>query len=499
MLSSDQIENDPKILLLKAWLCETGLRIEELRAYLNQVEPLIIKLPSKASADWVSLRAEFYALSAFLNYIDGDGEHAVALSLSSLENLLPQAHRVRTWAQCILAAGFQMTGKLKSAYDVVYNALKEEVPDGTLYHSVLFIVLGFVHWIAADLTGLRQAAGQSLKLGQDSNLPESISISHYFLGITYYLRNELEDAASELTAVVKEHYEANTLNFAHSATALALSHQAQGRPEKAREVVEVVINKALDSKSSELLQFAEAFQAELALRQEQIAEAKKWAEKFETHPFNPGYRFYVPQLTFAKVLLANNTPASLRQAADLVSELYDYYGSIHNTRYVIDVLILQALIYESRGDEMIALEKLAEAIALAEGGGFIRPFLDAGPQMANLLNRLAKQDISLKYAGILLKAFRNELAVAARPNSSLQAPIEQASPNPRRFESLSKREFEVMTLLVQRLSNKEISEKLFISPKTVKAHLYNIYQKLDVSTRRQAVDKANALGLLSNN
>jgi LuxR family maltose regulon positive regulatory protein len=86
-------------------------------------------------------------------------------------------------------------------------------------------------------------------------------------------------------------------------------------------------------------------------------------------------------LTCAKVLLAQNTPESLQQAADLLSELYDYYGSIHNTRYLIDFLILQSMIYDSRGDEMIALGKLIEAISLAEPGGFIRPFLDAGPQI----------------------------------------------------------------------------------------------------------------------
>jgi hypothetical protein len=148
-----------------------------------------------------------------------------------------------------------------------------------------------VHWIAADLNGLRQAADQSLNLSLNSNLPDTISISHYFLGIMHYLHNELEKAGSELNVVVEEHYEVNILNFAHSAFALALSHQAQGRSEKARKMIKAIVNRAVGSKSGELLQFAEAFQAELALRQGHVAEAKKWIENYEPHPLHPGYRF----------------------------------------------------------------------------------------------------------------------------------------------------------------------------------------------------------------
>ncbi len=74
------------------------------------------------------------------------------------------------------------------------------------------------------------------------------------------------------------------------------------------------------------------------------------------------------------------------------------------------------------------------------------------------------------------------MAVAAQSNSSAQAPIEQSSPNAGQFESLSKRELEVMTLLEQRLSNKEFADEFFVSLDTVKKHLYNIYLKLNISS-----------------
>ena len=63
-------------------------------------------------------------------------------------------------------------------------------------------------------------------------------------------------------------------------------------------------------------------------------------------------------------------------------------------------------------------------------------------------------------------------------------------------EPLTNRELDVLELLAQRLSNKEIADKLFISSETVKGHLGNIYQKLEVRKRREAVDKAKKVGIL---
>ena len=65
------------------------------------------------------------------------------------------------------------------------------------------------------------------------------------------------------------------------------------------------------------------------------------------------------------------------------------------------------------------------------------------------------------------------------------------------IEPLSQREIEVLQLLAQGMRNKEIAAKLFISPETVKKHLNNIYGKLNISNRRQAVDKAETLGILT--
>jgi len=141
-------------------------------------------------------------------------------------------------------------------------------------------------------------------------------------------------------------------------------------------------------------------------------------------------------------------------------QLYDFVTSSHNRRFQIDVLALQALLYDSQGEGTAALESLTNALQLAEPGGFIRPFVDLGPPMADLLKRLHRKKIA------------------------------------RDYEPLTNRELDVLELLAQRLSNKEIAEKLFISGETIKSHLKNIYQKLEVKKRREAVEKAKKVGIL---
>ena len=242
-----------------------------------------------------------------------------------------------------------------------------------------------------------------------------------------------------------------------------------------------------------LLQIARAFQAELALRQGRLAEASHWAEQCVAKPFTPMYRFYVPQLTQVKILLAQDTTDSREHAADLLKAFYDFVVTIHNTRFQIDVLALQALFHDSRGEGPASLQSLTHALQLAEAGGFIRPFVDLGPSLADLLKRLHKQRIAVDYIEKILAAFGQEGKQLAVPEAA-DHPI--ASAHQPLAEPLTNRELDVLELLTQRLSNKEIADKLFISVTTVKAHLRNIYGKLGASKRREAVEKAHILGIL---
>ena len=191
-----------------------------------------------------------------------------------------------------------------------------------------------------------------------------------------------------------------------------------------------------------------------------------------------------------------------RKQATQLDKWSEWGRSVHNTKFLIEVLALHAVLLGKHGRDVAALKKLRESLSLAEPGGFIRTFVDLGPPMNDLLKRLQKQNVSVNYIDNLLSAFSNEDTVVA-PESVGQSVASEDQPfGPRTtsqplVEPLTNRELDVLELMMQRLQNKEIAEKLFISNQTVKTHSRNIYQKLNVSNRRKAVARAIRLGIIT--
>jgi LuxR family maltose regulon positive regulatory protein len=134
---------------------------------------------------------------------------------------------------------------------------------------------------------------------------------------------------------------------------------------------------------------------------------------------------------------------------------------------------------------------LGDALALAQPGGFIRIFVDEGAPMVQLLSEAAAQGILSDYIGKLLAAFDAEKRkIEDKPDLS------PAPPGQTLYEPLSQRELEILQLIAQGLSNRDIGERLFLALDTVKGHNRLIFDKLRVQRRTEAVARARELGLL---
>ena len=497
LLPPQIVTSRPELQLLSARIYRTTGQNEELVEALDNAEALLnsgVEYEHKNE-----LLGSLASMRCFQLYVQSDGEGAALAARRALNLLSPDDLAERGFTMIIFAVALQMTGDVKGAKSAVYSAMTDSSTQGEFGATLMTRLLNalcFVHWIDADLKHLNLAATESANLGVQSELWEVLSGAVHFKAAVHYHRNELSAVEDDVQFQVRKMAVANTEFHAQNLIIAALAHDALDNSDEVVQNVKALHQLAFGTHNPYLIGLSQALAAELAIRQGRMAEALKWADQYDPEPFVPMYAFFAPTMCLAKILVLDDSAASRKRAQALLPQLEDYLAGIHNKRFLIETLALRALLSDKTGDAILAVEQLGRAVSLAQPGGFIRLFVDLGSKLVPLLNRLELKGEKLQYVGHILAAFQSEGSQSdpSQTGTRVEVSINDIAGLP---ESLSPREKEVLALLVERLTNKEIGEKLFISTATVKRHAHSIYEKLNVIGRHEAVTKAVGLGLIS--
>jgi LuxR family transcriptional regulator, maltose regulon positive regulatory protein len=244
-----------------------------------------------------------------------------------------------------------------------------------------------------------------------------------------------------------------------------------------------------------------ALKVRVWVEQNKLVEALDWAhERKLSVEDDLSYLNEFEHITLARILLAcyksDHADHYLLETMGLLERLLKAAEEGGRTGSAMEILVLQALAHHAQGDLPAALLPLQHALKLAEPEGYVRIFVDEGPPMAQLLSKAAASGIVPEYTGKLLTVFKAE-----EQKSEGKANLPPALPEGHRDgESpgglLSQRELEVLRLIAQGLSNREISQRLFLALNTVKGHNRKIYGKLQVQSRTEAIARARELDLL---
>jgi LuxR family maltose regulon positive regulatory protein len=490
MFPAEAVAAYPDLMLMAAWRTRLGgSDAAQILNLVDRAESLAAQMADQP-LHAVHLRGEIDTLRAIVTYEAAtDPETVIALARRALATTPRAWYYVRSSAWLYMALAHQMAGRLDRAYAAVAEGEPEDVADDGAVRARVAASRCFIEWIAGDLQAMSPVAAHVLAVGETHHRRESLGWAHYLFSSTAYQRNDLPAAEAHARTVEEIRYLTRPMAYLQSAFIYVLIYQARGHPEQARQKLDQAFDFLRETRSEGLLPLARAFQAELAVRQGDLGAASHWATTIGPQvPLAAMSYFYAPQLALPKILLAQDTPASREQAAEVLSRLHAFVTSIYNTRFTIEVLVLQALLDHAQGNNQNALAALQRAVTLAQPGGFVRVFVDLGPKVADLLRRLIPTGATRQYVEQILRAFPPErLSPPPQPR-----PVEQ----PGMIEPLTRREVQVLELLAQHTTTTEIAERLILSDQTVKRHLANIYQKLGVHSRRQAVSTAVALGIL---
>ena len=413
---------------------------------------------------------------AFVARTRGDDARTIELSRRALSLLPPEELAGRSVVAVNLGIAHWSSGQLAEAEQALREA--EEAAAQSRNHYARLTAIAFLGAVRGAQGRLHEAAEwlrQAIRVGAGS---PPAALAHDTLGALLYEWNDLEAAAKQLERGVEPVGRSGNVEIRIGGCRIrARLRQARGDEGGALEALEEAHALAREHDVSPLMCARNAAcHAQIALAQGNLQTAMRWAERVTMDA--DGCRFYpLLGLTPARLLLAQGEKDT---AAEELEHWHTVAAGAGWQFGAIEVRALQALAAPTTHE---ALTFLAAALALAEAEGYVRTFVDKGEPMAELLRQAVGRGLRPKYAVRLLEAF-------SRP-----APPPRLATQPL-IEPLSERELEALALLADYLTYQEIAQALFISVNTVKTHLKNVYGKLGVHGRREAVDRAKELGLL---
>jgi LuxR family maltose regulon positive regulatory protein len=490
----------PRLCILHAFVLLLSNQIEASSARLHDVERGIERAPSTEDAQ--TMLGQVALTRGYIALYSGDVEGSIEWCRQALD-LLPEAE-TGWWASSFLgtARAYLVSGEATSAVEErVEAAAALARASGNLVTFLSSIsLLGRLQVLQGRLRTGAHTYEQAMQVtpGREE-LQTLVNSADYYFGMGDLLRerNKLDEAEQHLSqgmdlvrGTLTVYAEIVTLGY----TALARLQQARGNFQGALATLQAFTELAHQRHFvPRLLARGAAVQAQIEVAQGNVAAAVRWVEESglsasDEEMSYPREREY---LSLARVRIAQGQAdpagAFLHDALHVLDRLLQ--DAQHKARgsSAIEMLLLQALAWQAQAHQDQALAALERALALAEPEGYMRLFLDEGPAMLALLRLAHARGLAPTYLAMLLVAAGEQ---AASPASH---------PTPRStllVEPLTDRELEVLRLLAVGASNEEIAGQLVIAVSTVKRHVSNIFGKVSVSNRTQAVARAREIGLL---
>ncbi len=407
-------------------------------------------------------------------------------------------HVLRGAAAALLGLASWTFGDLDAAYRSYHDGMESLKKAGNIADAVNgAITLATILITQGHLREAMSTYERALRLATEQGGPALVvrGAVDLKIGISelYYEQNDLQ-TAKQLLLRSKELGEFNGMrqNRYRWRVAMARIRQAQGELDETIDLLREA-ERMYMSDFSPNVRPVSALVTRVWIAQGRLGEALHWAQEQGLSAEDElSYVHEFEHITLVRILMAryksSRDDCSIREAIRLLERLLKAAEDGGRMGSAIEILVLQALVCQMRGDIPAALLPLERALKLAEPEGYVRIFLDEGADMAQLLREAAAHRIMPDNTGKLLAAIGRE-----EPRDA----VESLSPTPQSLiEPLSQRELEILRFFKTELSGPEIARELVIALSTVRTHTKSIYSKLGVNSRRAAVKRAIELGLI---
>lgn len=491
-LPEETIRSEPLFCLVFAWVLASSGQTEAALRYLDHLEATLGPVEDRDL-----LLGEAATVRARIAVIQGDAVQNTRYAERALALLPPEASLLRSDAYLDLAFAHKDAGNLQQAEPAFREAIRLGLETGNLRATMLS---------AYYLADMYQAFGrfeeaarlyqEGLGWARDARPLSALACwAHAGLGALLYEWNDLPEATTHLRQAIElgqRSGEVKVLMYARLPLAALL--QAEGFPDEALAVLEVAADIANQTRIASIASQIGLARLKLWLRQGRTALAASWLQQHGLSLTAQGLspdelialawfhlaRSQEPHLEATRIIEVLRPRAEADSAAGLA------------LRRVADLVVL-ALAHRAIDRREEAIRYMSEAVSAAEPMGLVRTFADCPvPTIAELLRQVGSRHGRSGYVERLLAA-----VMAPPPAVAVTVAPPAPSASEPQIEALSPREVEVLRHIANGRSNQEIADEMILALSTVKWYLRNIYDKLGVRRRTQAVARARALGLLT--
>jgi LuxR family maltose regulon positive regulatory protein len=504
----------PALLAARGWVEQFRYRVPSILALAEAADASLgehatLYTPGETAA----IRATVLTLRALAHTYMGRWPAALPLIEQALANLGKERAYVRGIAELVYIRTTARLGRQHAAIAQAEAWLREQGSRPDARTLRLLLVLCGTYYDLLALDDLHATATSYRHVAVQARQQVSVGWATWVLGFACYQRNDLPHAQVHCAEVIRYPHEAHTRTVIDSWTGLCLCLRAQGQYAEAMRAAAQLRSFLLEGGLLELAPMADVLTLYLQLLE---GELPRVSDSFSQNlPGQLGQDFWLaPVLVWA---LGGIRSGGREQHAVVAAKLAEYRALLaadYVPRRLLELELVEALLHDACGRQKVALDCVRRAVAIAEPHGVVRSFLDLGTDLLPYVHQLADLGVAPEFLKRLIAAFAQGATTVAPAEgaltvfgmvagtgtgtganavSSVQAENGSAILGP---DALSNRELDVLLLLDRRLSNKEIADLLFISPRTVKRHTISIYSKLHVDNRRAAVARAKALGLM---
>jgi LuxR family maltose regulon positive regulatory protein len=499
LLPDELVKKNADFCLYYAWILIIAGQIQKAEPFLVSAEIITMQIindknSSKEDVQYnKKMLGKISVAFAYMNSLLARSEKIFDYSKTAMENLPEDDLLWFSWGWYSIGIAHSVRENFKESIDAYEKALEYGKKSGNIYLiSTIAINLVYIESRMGLYTSAYKKCTDLLTFMKESSYMQIAQSESTFAGLyssmagIEYMRTDFDDALENIkTAYSLCKNESNNSFKVVVLTVYSSILSGRGDPAGALKMLNDAEDIIKQNKiSPAVVSMFIALKGNLLIELNQLDNANNFFKENGLRLDKEIY--YLDEYGYCPYALLLIIEMKFREAEILLSKLLKMAQAANRIERIIDIKIIYAILYKASGDKGKSLVNLIEALEYASTDNILMAFIEYLDRIRDLLNEIYKIQATTNTK--IPKKLIDKLKLAIEKREKLKKISLEAD--------LSARELDALKLIAEDLTNQEIADKLFISLNTVKTHAKNIFLKLEVDSRIQAVTKAKELGII---